>query len=306
MYKIILAFRYLLKRRISYFALFAVSICVFVVLVVMTVLSSLTAEFKEKTHRISGDCIVSSKSLVGFAYYEEFIKILEKQDIVEAVSPVIKSYAVVKTYSFNNSLSEQTQKIIGIDPCLHNKTTGFSDFLRYRNFADANNIFALTADSNEPACIPGIAVLFARDSSSNYNVPDRIPPFRITLTCFPLTVKGALERAGTGVVASKTFILNNVVQTGCSADWENVYLSFNEAQVLCGMAGEPKRVSALLIKFKKNVDIEPGCQKVDYLWLEFTKKKTATNSLTFLKTSGFRTGRITTGQPYLSQRRRRP
>ena len=65
MYKIILAFRYLLKRRISYFALFAVALCVFVVLVVMTVLSALTAEFKEKTHRISGDCIVSSKSLVA-------------------------------------------------------------------------------------------------------------------------------------------------------------------------------------------------------------------------------------------------
>lgn len=269
MYKILLAFRYLLKRRISYFALFAVALCVFVVLVVMTVLSSLTAEFKEKTHRISGDCIVSSKSLAGFPYYDEFIKILEKQDIVEAVSPVIRSYAMVKI------THERAQTIIGIKPLMHERTTGFSKFLRYQTFADANAIFTPARDSEFPLCIPGIAVMFDRDSSGNYNAPDQILPFLITLTCFPITAKGTLERAGTSVVASKTFTLGNVVQTGCSADWENVYLPFDEAQNLCGMAGEPNRASALLIKFKKDVNIDQGCKKVNSLWMEFTKQKSS-------------------------------
>jgi lipoprotein-releasing system permease protein len=273
MYKYLLAFRYLLKRRISYFALFAVALCVFVVLVVMTVLSSLTAEFKEKTHRISGDCVVSSKSLVGFAYYGEFVKILEKQDIVDGVSPVIKSYAVVKTDSFNTGSAEQTERVVGIDPCSHNRTTGFSDFLFYRTFADSDGIFVTQTDSNMPACIAGISLLFSRDSGGKYDAPDFLPPMRITLTCFPLTAKGTLERAGAGVIASKTFILNNVIQTGCSADWENIYLAFNDAQVLCGMGGEPKRVSALLIKFVKGTDIEAGCQKVGSLWREYTKEK---------------------------------
>ena len=272
MYKILLAFRYLLKRRISYFALFAVALCVFVVLVVMTVLSSLTAEFKEKTHRISGDCIVSSKSLAGFPYYDEFIKILANQDIVEAVSPVIKSYAMVKI------THERAQTIMGIKPLMHEGTTGFSKFLRYQTFADVNAIFAPARDSESPLCIPGIAVLFGRDSSGNYNVPESlsgISGIAVTVTTFPLTAKGTLERAGTSVVASKTFVLGNVVQTGCSADWENVYLPFDEAQNLCGMAGEPKRVSALLIKFKKDVNIDQGCKKVNSLWMEFTKQKSS-------------------------------
>ena len=39
MYKIILAIRFLLKRRISYFSLAAIALCVFVVFVVITVLS---------------------------------------------------------------------------------------------------------------------------------------------------------------------------------------------------------------------------------------------------------------------------
>ena len=45
MYKIILAIRYLVKRRISYFSVAAVALCVFVVLVVITVLSGLSASF---------------------------------------------------------------------------------------------------------------------------------------------------------------------------------------------------------------------------------------------------------------------
>ena len=251
MYKIILAFRYLLKRRISYFALFAVALCVFVVLVVMTVLSSLTADFKEKTHRITGDCVISSRSLAGFPYYEDFLKTLEKQDIVEAVSPVIKSYAIVKTPQ-----NEQTLKIVGIDPCSHNRTTGFSDFLYYKNFTplekvadfnsdgkktltgypDAGSIFTPASDTNMPAVIAGIAVMFDRNSGGKYNAPISLPTTEITITSFPITAKGTLERAGTSVVASKTFVLGNVVQTGCSADWENIYLSFNDAQNLCGLA----------------------------------------------------------------------
>jgi lipoprotein-releasing system permease protein len=268
MYKIILAFRYLLKRRISYFALFAVALCVFVMLVVMTVMNNLTSEFKEKVHRITADCVISSRSLAGFPYYEDFVKILEKQDIVEAVSPVIKSYAIVKTPQ-----NEKTLKVVGIDPVLHDKTTGFSNFLYYHNFTDAGSIFTPTADTNKPAAIAGIAVLFERDSSGRYYAPDRLPAAQITVACFPLTAKGTLERAGTSVIASKTFVLGNVVQTGCSADWENIYLSFNDAQILCGLAGEPKRVSAIHIKFNKGVDIHQGCAKIDSLWQKFVEQK---------------------------------
>ena len=94
MYKIILATRYLLKRRITYFAVLAVALSVFIVLVVMTVMAGLVNEFKEKNHRFAGDCVVGTESLVGFAYYEDFMKLVEQQDFVEAVSPAIKSFAL--------------------------------------------------------------------------------------------------------------------------------------------------------------------------------------------------------------------
>ena len=95
MYKITLAIRYLLKRRITYFAVAAVALCVFIVLVVMTVMAGLVGDFREKNHLFTGDCVVATESLVGFSYYEEFTETLEKADFVEAISPAVKSYGLI-------------------------------------------------------------------------------------------------------------------------------------------------------------------------------------------------------------------
>jgi ABC-type lipoprotein release transport system permease subunit len=78
MYKVILPFRYLFKKRISYVAFLAVALCVFIVVVVMTVMRGLVTDFKQKNHNFAGDCVVASDSLAGFAYYEEFMETLSK------------------------------------------------------------------------------------------------------------------------------------------------------------------------------------------------------------------------------------
>ena len=69
MYKLVLAFRYLTKRPVSYLAFLAVAICVFIVVVVMTVMTGLVSDFRQKNHSFVGDCVVGTESLVGFEYY---------------------------------------------------------------------------------------------------------------------------------------------------------------------------------------------------------------------------------------------
>ena len=123
MYKITLAIRYLLKRRITYFAVISVALCVFIVLVVMTVMAGLVGDFKEKNHLFAGDCVVATESLVGFSYYEEFMEILEQTDFVEAVSPVVKSYGLIGP---RGSDSKVGVEIMGIDPAVHSRVTGFA------------------------------------------------------------------------------------------------------------------------------------------------------------------------------------
>ena len=74
MYKIILATRYLLKRRITYFGILAVALCVFIVVVVMTVMAGLVNEFREKNHLFAGDCVVGTESLVDLVLVRWLLK----------------------------------------------------------------------------------------------------------------------------------------------------------------------------------------------------------------------------------------
>jgi len=284
MYKFLLAFRYLLKRRISYFSLFAVALCVFVVLIVITVLNGLTAEFKQKTHGWSGDCIISSKSLVGFCYYDEFAEKLKAEEFIKAVCPVIRNYAFVKSVSVENGSRdfERTLEVIGIEPVSYDKLTGFSKWLYYKKDGVIGKVFDSSSDVNLPGCVLGISTLYERDSNGNYMLPASVSDEVFNVSCFPLTAKGALARAATDVISAKNFVLSDVAQSGIRADWSTIYLPFEQAQVLCGMAGEPKRANAVFIKFSDGVDLKKGCGRVELLWRQFADtKKDAENAELF-------------------------
>lgn len=269
MYKIILPTRYLVKRRITYFAVIAVCLCVFIVLVVMTVMAGLVDEFKQKNHQFAGDCVVGTKSLVGFAYYEEFMELLEKADFVEAVSPAIKSHALM---SRRGSDRNTRVEIMGIDPARHGRATGFGQSLHYRK-DDVAKAFEPGYDPNLPGCILGIDLELQRDADSTYSYQINPSQIGYSISCLPLTAKGALAQAGTDMVDTKTFYYSDNSRTGLPrVDGSLVYLPFEQAQQLC-MAGSVKRANAIHIKFKPNVGLEEGCGKVASLWESFKQKK---------------------------------
>lgn len=275
MYKIILPIRYLLKRGITYFAVAATALCVFVVFVVITVLSGLTAEFKRNTHNFLGDCVVSSKSLVGFAYYEEFVEMLEGLDVVEDVSPVIKSYAIVYVSSEASERphSDGTVEIMGIEPVAHSRVTGFGQWLYY-NKADSREAFRPRYEPDLPGCVPGIDIVLRRDSRGKYNAEDAPARLKFEVGSVPLTAKGAMAGGGAGQVNTKTFYYSDHSQSDLArVDGNLIFLPFEDAQMLCGMGVEPKRVNAIYIKFKGRVKLEAGCDKVAQLWSEFMRRR---------------------------------
>jgi lipoprotein-releasing system permease protein len=269
MYKIILATRYLLKRRITYFAVLAVALCVFIVVVVMTVMSGLVNDFKEKNHRFAGDCVVGTDSLVGFAYYEDFLKLLERQDYVEAVSPVVKSYALKRR---RGSDQDDVVEIMGIEPDSFSRATGFGDTLYYHK-DDVSKTFEIPYDANLVGCVLG-EFLFGQDTNSQFLTKTDLPHIAYSISCFPLTARGALAQAGTDLVDTKTFYYSDQSSTGLPrVDGMVVYLPLKEAQILCGMSGPIQRVSRLHIKFKPNIKIQAGCEKVQALWQKFRQDK---------------------------------
>ena len=270
MYKIIIPTRYLLKRRITYFAVMAVALCIFIVLVVMTVMTGLVSEFKQKNHRFAGDCVVGTKSLVGFAYYEDFIEMLERADFIKGVSPVIKSHALIRR---RDSERYTRVEIMGIDPAMHSLATGFAETLYYHK-DDVSNAFRPAYDPNLPGCILGIDLELQRDAQSEYTY--QASPARVgySISCLPLTAKGALAQAGTDMIDTKTFYYSDNTHSGLPrVDISAVYLPFEQAQQLC-MAGAEKRANAIHIRFQPNVTLEEGCSKVAAIWQNFRQEKT--------------------------------
>jgi lipoprotein-releasing system permease protein len=269
MYKIILATRYLLKRRTTYFAVLAVALSVFVVVVVMTVMAGLVNEFKEKNHSFAGDCVVGTESLVGFAYYEDFVKLMEQQDFVEAVSPAIKSFALKRR---RGSDQDDIVEIMGIDPVKHSQATGFGDTLYYHK-DNVSGTFEIAYDANLVGCVLGDFLLLQDTNSRNLSETN-LPRIAYSISCFPLTARGALAQAGTDMVNTKTFYFSDQSSTGLPRiDGLLVYLPFEQAQLLCGMAGSNKRASRLHIRFKPDVKIRAGCEKVRSLWQKFRQNK---------------------------------
>ncbi len=266
MYKFILAFRYMFKRRISYLAFAAVVLCVFIVVVVMTVMTGLVNDFKEKNHRFVGDCVVGTDSMVGFAYYEDFMKVLEGRDFIAAVSPVIKNYGLLSPAWTEQNFSVE---LLGIDPLRHGQVTGFGKTLFFHK-DDVPKAFA----PDFSGCVLGIDVRLVRNVSGTYSHGTMPEPEEFTISCVPLTARGSLAKAGAGMLNTRTFYYTDTSQTGLARiDGSVVYLALEQAQLLCGMDGPEKRANAIHIKFKPQVNLDSGCEKVALLWKSFTEDK---------------------------------
>lgn len=266
-----LPIRYFLKRRITSLAVVAVALCVFIVVVVMTIMGGLVGEFKEKNHQFVGDCIVSTDSLVGFAYYEDFLSELNSQDFVDAASAVIRSYGI-----FTQQGAEWSEGVgvMGLEPVSFCKATGFGRTLYY-NRSNCEDAFVPGYAPERPGCVVGVDLprMSGRDREGNYYHSEKPMQVALMVSCFPLTAKGILAKLGTDVVNRKTFYFSDDSHSGIAkVDGRMIYIPFDMAQMLCGMDGADKRASAIHIKFSKGVSLDDGCKSVKKLWHGFIEK----------------------------------
>jgi lipoprotein-releasing system permease protein len=288
-YRLTLIARYLVKRRITHFAILAVALCVFTVVVVMTVMNGLVGEFKEKNHAFVGDCVVGTDSLVGFPYYEEFMALVERTGLAQGISPVVQGYALLATEGGD----EQNVQILGLDPVRHSEATNFARTLDF-HAGDVRKAFEPTYDPNLAGCVLGIDKVLRRDARGQYvrfSSPFRVA---ITLTCFPLNAKGALAGAGASPVRTKQFFYSDNSHTGIArVDSEYVYVPLEQAQLLC-MGGAEPRVTAVHIKFRPGVGQKEGCRRIEALWDRFKQDKAGAPNRVLLDTvsvQGWRTYR---------------
>ncbi len=110
MYKLLLILKYLRKRRIAWWALFAVALCTMMVLVVISVMGGWLAMARSNFRGFSGDLLVQGDSLYGFPYYQDMIKRVSGESNVKAAAPLIRTFGLI---NINNRKPDKLQ-VFGI------------------------------------------------------------------------------------------------------------------------------------------------------------------------------------------------
>lgn len=136
MYKIFLTFRYLRKRRIAYFAIMSVALCVAMVLVVHSVMTGFLDTVRNSSRRLLGDVILEIGGMETFPYYDEFIAELRTKmgDRVVAATPVIINYGLLKILGGAEMDRTFPVMINGIRLDEYMTINGFGDGLYYSKY----------------------------------------------------------------------------------------------------------------------------------------------------------------------------
>jgi lipoprotein-releasing system permease protein len=96
MYKLFLALRYLRKRIIAYFAVAAVTLCVAMLVIVISVMNGFLDKIEQAAKGLFGDIVITTGQQWGMADYDAFIERIETMDPVQAASPYIYCYAALR------------------------------------------------------------------------------------------------------------------------------------------------------------------------------------------------------------------
>ena len=95
MYKSLLIFKYLRKRRIAWVSLIAVMLCTAMVLVVISVMSGWLTMFKAKFRGVSGDIVVYRNNVTGFGGYKDMLAEIGKLPEVDQAIPLIHTFGLI-------------------------------------------------------------------------------------------------------------------------------------------------------------------------------------------------------------------
>ncbi len=143
MYKLFLTLRYLRKRRIAYFAIMAVALCVAMVLVVHSVMSGFLDSVRSSSRRLLGDVILEVGSMETFPFYDEFIAELHERmgDQVVAATPVIINVGLLKTLGGAEKDRTYMVYINGIRLNDYVKINSFGEGLYYNKYFPGTTTF---------------------------------------------------------------------------------------------------------------------------------------------------------------------
>lgn len=133
MYKWYLAWRYLHTKLIALFGVASVTLCVMMVLVVMSVMGGFLEMIRSRSKGLMSEIILDGRTMQGFPMYGEFGEHLKETmpDLVVTTTPTVMSYGIFRIPSL--AYTKPTQ-IVGIKLDEYVEINAFKKGLHYESF----------------------------------------------------------------------------------------------------------------------------------------------------------------------------
>jgi len=131
-----LAARLLQRKRIAFFSVGAVTLCVAMMIIVISVMGGFVDSIRQRAHGLLGDLVMDG-GLQGFPYYQEFIdKIRDLRDektgrpLVVQATPLIRTYGILQ---FPHTRKTTAVNILGVKLDEYVRVNEFGKDLFYNN-----------------------------------------------------------------------------------------------------------------------------------------------------------------------------
>lgn len=131
MYKLFLTLRYLRSGVIAYFAIAAVALCTFLIIVVMSVMGGFLDKLKFKARGLLGDIVVDNAMYQGFPLYDDFIAEIKAWPEVVEATPVVYSYGLLR---FPQTEQTALVRVVGIRLEATYRVNAFEESLFYQKY----------------------------------------------------------------------------------------------------------------------------------------------------------------------------
>ncbi|MGB2985055.1 MAG: FtsX-like permease family protein, partial [Phycisphaerae bacterium] len=133
MYKWFLAWRYLHTKWVAVSGILAVTLCVAMVLVVMSVMGGFLDMVRERSRGLHSEIVLESGSLQGFPYYREFADYVKRElpDTVEVTTPAIYTYGIFRVPA---TTWTKPARVLGIQLKDYVKVNEFEKGLHYERY----------------------------------------------------------------------------------------------------------------------------------------------------------------------------
>lgn len=132
MYQPLLTSRYLMTRMIPFLAVFAVALCVALVIVVISVMTGFLDMVRSSGKTLMGDVVVSYP-IRGIPDYERLVAAIASKPEAAAATPVVDTWGLLRMpYPAGDAKESEQIQIWGIEPASFAAVTGFAETLKWK------------------------------------------------------------------------------------------------------------------------------------------------------------------------------